>query len=227
MRCTLDCIFTRSHSWLAAVLLTVVPFKASKRDEFQANKHPHHEYSVFDSGARQRIVKHILENDVDGIDLDESIHTKSDYHRKGLLGSVAAAGAGALGDIANTATGALGDIADAAAMQASRAGNVVGADKLISGVMDGVQAAQDLGSQALHVVEGGTGIELHSLAVGGDSKDGHGLFPLPKLNREGKVVEQHHQGSLRLWSCIHDYFPLIDEHEVRHNDHIPLRLIAY
>eukprot|EP01044_Picomonas_judraskeda_P009209 COSAG03_NODE_1108_length_4802_cov_1359.085903_2_plen_749_part_00 len=92
----------RSHSRVGCCPI-VVPFKDTKAQEFQANKHPHHEYSIFDSGARQRIVRYIMENDVDGIDLDDSVDSKAEYHRQGLLKSVASAGVGAIGGVAHEA----------------------------------------------------------------------------------------------------------------------------
>ena len=198
----------------------MVPFKAAKKDEFQANKHPHHEYSFFDSGARQRIVKYLIENDIDGIDLAESVHAKASVQRKGFLESVASAGVEAVEQAAKTTASGAMTIANTAAAQASKASTVVGADKVLAtvknSVHDGVHAMHELHvvEDAIHAV--GAGLDIHSpvASVQGIKKTLVRQSTFFTSYSEAKAIEQHHTGSMRLWPCINDYFPLSDKHEV-------------
>ena len=162
----------------------MVPFKETKAQEFQGNKHPHHEYSIFDSGARQRIVRYIIENDVDGIDLDDSVDSKAEYHRKGLLKSVASAGVGVIGDVAH----------GAAHVAAS------GAKKMATAVEHSTHID-------LHTPRG-TGADDEK----GETQRGN-TRALTRRNFN-TPISVHHMGNKRVWPCINDFLPLNDRHEL-------------
>ena len=50
----------------------MVPFRAEKKKEFRPSRNKHFQQSMFCSGERQRIIKYLIENEHDGLDLNES-----------------------------------------------------------------------------------------------------------------------------------------------------------
>jgi hypothetical protein len=64
----------------------MVPFRAEKKEEFRPSRNKHFRESMFCSGERQRIIKYIIENEHDGLDLNES-RLKKPKSAGGLLAS--------------------------------------------------------------------------------------------------------------------------------------------
>jgi hypothetical protein len=71
----------RSHAEFGGM----VPFRVEKKDEFRKSRNKHFQSSFFCSGERQRIIRFMIENEHDGLDLSEStVHKDPDDEGGGV-----------------------------------------------------------------------------------------------------------------------------------------------
>ena len=136
---------------------------------------------------------------MDGIDLDDSVDSKSEYHRKGLLGSVASAGVGAIGGVAH--------------------GAASGAKKMATAVVEH-SPGHSTGMELHSPREAGADDE------GGETNSGvtralkhtlSGVLQFLSVNKRrnsNTPIPLHHTGNERVWPCIIDFLPLNDTHEL-------------
>ena len=126
---------------------------------------------------------------MDGIDLDDSVDSKPEYRRKGLLGSVASAGVGAITTVVEHSTG------DNIDMELHTPGGA-GADDEEGETQSGVTRALNTPVRALK----------HTLA---------GVLQFLSINKRSNTpIPLGHTGSERVWQCINDFLPLTDTHEL-------------
>ena len=64
----------------------MLPFRAEKKEEFRKSRNKHLADSMFCSGERQRIIRHLIENEHDGLDLNESKLRKP--KKKGMMSGI-------------------------------------------------------------------------------------------------------------------------------------------